>query len=131
MRDIKFRAWNGKVMSYDVNVYSDGTVGDYWWGADVIFEDYLKHSFSEGNLMQYTGLKDKNGVEIYEGDLVNYDGYLGYVGFDNGVYIFYEIKPLKNYDEYQIELHEIVIEEQMNTEVIGNIYENPELLEGI
>ena len=87
--------------------------------------------------MQYTGLKDKNGKEIYEGDIIsykalkekrkdkifrnviewaNYSGTLGWIirGNDKRVYI-----PLNS---NQVFNH--------NIEIIGNIYENPELLKG-
>ncbi|MFN6684593.1 YopX family protein [Enterococcus gallinarum] len=85
-------------------------------------------------LMQSTGLKDKNGVEIFEGDLVK-------VSVDNGFdYLFEElsiVKPskfhsglvcsLKSHEaEYRIIHAEILGYEY---EVVGNIYENPELLE--
>lgn len=86
------------------------------------------------HLMQSTGLKDKNGVEIFEGDLVK-------VSVDNGFdYLFEElsiVKPskfhsglvcsLKSHEaEYRIIHAEILGYEY---EVVGNIYENPELLE--
>mgnify|MGYP001233689767 FL=1 len=77
-------------------------------------------------LMQYTGLKDKNGKEIYEGDIIRESdgdgGYIyakvvyykdGFMGKEKGFEPEYPISDFKN-----------------ETEVIGNIYENPELLEG-
>ena len=73
--------------------------------------------------MQYTGLKDKNGVEIYEGDVIQTDGYAP-------CEIIYEAPKFmalwKNRNNLTWDLQSFVFDE---IEVIGNIYENPELLE--
>lgn len=123
-REIKFRAWTpsyGGVMRTPKQlVVVNGRV----IGADIGLID------SDVVLMQYTGLKDKNGKEIYEGDIVRgfYPG-LGQVKFGkhmtstdfyaSGAYGWYIEAP--NNEEYSITI-------QDNTEVIGNIYENPHLL---
>lgn len=69
-------------------------------------------------VMQYTGLKDRNGVEIYENDMLSFlvggQRYPHLVEFEKGQFI--AGIPL------------FVIEEKHQAEVIGNIYENPELL---
>ena len=75
-------------------------------------------------IMQYTGLKDKNGVEIYEGDIVKikcYDkNFIGKVVF-NTAHLEYQLIDKDNfYSE---------IWDKLEPEVIGNIYDNPELLE--
>ncbi len=62
MREIKFRAWDGKKMYYDP-ILHDGLM--FETGRD--FDDWTP---CDHKLMQYTGLKDKNGIEIYEGDIV-------------------------------------------------------------
>lgn len=77
-------------------------------------------------VMQYTGLKDKNGKEIYEGDIISYKYYRGFSGgekeiiakveFIDGCFGFYEFVGYFN----RYDLNE--------SKVIGNIYENPELL---
>ena len=88
-------------------------------------------SFSDIELMQSTGLKDKNGVEIYEGDLVqNGRGEIGYV-----TYLLQEtgfVVVLKNTD-YRLGHRNTGESYDMAYwhEIIGNIYENPELLEAI
>jgi uncharacterized phage protein (TIGR01671 family) len=70
-------------------------------------------------LMQYTGLKDKNGVEIYEGDIVRF---LDIDGVDSVTEV--EFREGGFYPFAPDFIH------WCNVEVIGNIYENPELLEG-
>lgn len=135
-RETRFRAWSlyGKRML---------DVRDIDFSNRIINSEYEQLFFSEIELMQYTGLKDKNGVEIWEGDIVSYQ---------------YPQKQLKNhqqlckivyapkaaafllkppYFEPQVKyLGDIArSNKQYDTrtyelcEVIGNIYENPELSE--
>jgi len=70
--------------------------------------------------MQYTGLKDKNGKEIYEGDIVKIEGFINHVvGFEDGAFRWMNVGPY-------LPIAERISEREC--EVIGNIYENPELL---
>lgn len=82
-------------------------------------------------LMQSTGLKDKNGVEIFEGDIVQYrDGeysYLGIVKRDCYQFFIDGIEPDDNYDFIDVSN---TFDGTSSLEVIGNIHENSELLEG-
>lgn len=71
---------------------------------------------------EYTGLKDKNGNEIYEGDLFKENKSTGEIKFEDGSF-FIEWKVIKDFWSESLKYHAI------NGEVIGNIYENPELLE--
>jgi uncharacterized phage protein (TIGR01671 family) len=114
MRKIKFRAWNGKQMCYHYAIRQDGRVMRY---DEAERYAVLKPEFAP-ILMQYTGLKDRNGKEIYEGDFVK-DNIVGIctVVFDNGTF---KLKEVVN-TVWLCASHEF-------EEVIGNIYENPELL---
>ena len=119
MREIKFRAWDKSKnkMFYDVQETSC-----YWDGIfnpDVIQEDnfgYILDKKDVYEVMQYTGLKDKNGKEIYEGDILNFDDEYWVVSFEDGKYI-------GTFDNVIYDICEI-----SHYEVVGNIYENSYLL---
>lgn len=74
---------------------------------------------------QYTGLKDKNGKEIYEGDIIDHFAVYGYVIFEDGMF------TLNTSANNQFGNHKqpICYVDTTQCEVIGNTYENPELLE--
>ena len=108
MREIKFRAFSKKSKGMVLTEYATFLKDDEL----NIYDDYV--------VMQYTGLHDKNGVEIYEGDVVSNKIIKGNVRFTNGYFVVYD----KN-DDY-ILLSSCCVE---TIEVIGNVYENPELLE--
>ena len=120
----KFRAWTeeGKAMYYGVYPFKDGTLLLSY--DEIAFDEVPASDFI---LMQSTGLKDKNGKEIYEGDTVRFsltDGF-NYVTNEDGVVTyklgaFYVVNDLAEYLISDINTNEV--------EVIGNIYENPESL---
>lgn len=130
MREIKFRAWDGKekIMWIDIHLTDvDSDDGSNGFLVDRIRNGKLEESFLFGNYsdehivwMQYTGLHDKNGKEIYEGDILSFEvfayktqGIVKYI--ENGFWLTNEIG-----DRYVPDLE--------YSEVIGNIYENPELV---
>ena len=138
MRDIKFRAWDkeGKVMIDWFWLSSEGNL----YETPIIVYD-TPHLELERNddlvAMQYTGLKDKNGAEIYEGDIVKrtylFDGAFGKTHVGEVVYdkesARYVISKPNKFIEPKTEDLGNTLSYRSTYEVIGNIYENPELLE--
>ena len=121
----KFRAWFGSEM-YDKPVVYDGELYLDWRE----FEDC--NTYNGAILMQSTRLKDKNGKEIFEGDIVKFpefngDIYITPVVWDKSCACFgvsFDGKYPTSFDyleEFYTELKDI--------EVVGNIYENPQLLD--
>jgi len=117
-KEIKFRVWDkydGGRMIYNPKIA--GMMGDISLGIDdIIFG-------STFIFMQFTGLKDKNGKEIYEGDILNHDR----DSFANGVNVIVEWNDGGFYCGYAQHIPVTAILEK-NAEVVGNIYENKELL---
>lgn len=156
MREIKFRAWDklaNKMVQKNFVITSDG--GFYWitylTGDNARYDyddiktqlkviddidipaviDFADFNFEHTILMQYTGLKDKNGVEIFEGDIVKL--VLQHISIINNNSIEIEISKVEFSPAY-FRLGGSILGAggliSENIEVIGNIYENPELLKG-
>ena len=142
MREIKFRAWDklNKEM-FDVEIIN--------FQERRVYKDTVSYrKFEDIELMQYTGLKDKNGKEIYEGDVVklihtgieisadrleDLKRFVGIIKYENGIFkIVRTEKSLiesKYFEMEQKKVSEIFIYSKLyDLEVVGNIYENPELL---
>ncbi|MDQ0158830.1 YopX family protein [Alkalibacillus salilacus] len=122
MRPIKFRAWV-------LNNHGD------WMAQQGVHPEIDTPSkflalYGENILMQYTGLQDKNGTEIYEGDIVQYERRnLGFaLGFSDDDTLYYTERQVIKWLEQGFNVPQGFIR---NLEVIGNIYQHPELLEGV
>lgn len=127
MREIKFRAWNkrNKKMRLDFAIGSSGEIletghscDEDCLGVEDVTDDWIAGDIENEivwNVMQFTGLFDAKGKEIFEGDVIKNTGFDPLdnvvVKFEHGVFVpFHMVNPEKYW------------------EVIGNIYENPELL---
>ena len=126
MNDIKFRAWDKedfKVRQVLGMSFQHGNIS-----VELNNEEYLQDDASRFEIMQYTGLKDINGIEIYAEDIVReipekgyehlvMNGNLGVVKLNSGSCTIMNAKDGRTHFFFYTK-----------QEVLGNIYENPELL---
>ena len=133
MRQIKVQAWdieNEVMIGPDVNAeeswFEFDSDGFHLWGTEQYFEtgsgesvEYCRPVEIKAKFRQFTGLTDKNGREIYEGDIVKTNKFVTSVTFFEGC--FYTVTDGGNYRCGGWNRSAI--------EVIGNIHQNPELLE--
>lgn len=133
MRDIKFKYYyrnsEGHTISKVFDMDSDIANGAHW---GYISDCPLMKDYKILDRVQYTGLKDRKGVEIYEGDIVkvtdDYDsGFIGNVRFGAFGYPAFEI--YRGRDVYSDDYNTFTNDCDLTFEVIGNIHQNHELLE--
>lgn len=135
-REIKFRAWdiNEETMIYSSEEDAKFILESGSWSVKFVREKnfdnegieidapvYLESDDIE--LMQYTGLKDKNGKDIYDGDILSGHS-------DGNVKVEWAVGSWECIfsDEGNISIEEMCVWFGNNSEVVGNIYENPELI---
>lgn len=119
MREIKFRAWD-KLNKEMFNVESIN------FQERRVYKDAVSYcKFESIELMQYAELKDKNGKEIYEGDIITLHNRKHRVIFNTEGARF----VLRN-DEFELEIT-FINHNNERMEIVGNIYENPELMEEV
>lgn len=117
-REFEFRAWLTKYNKM-VKIYSWNIWQEYFMCSEYDSEFYLE----ETPIMQYTGLKDKNNKEIYEGDIVTLHNSKYKVIFNSK-----EARFVLRDDEFEMNIP-FTNNNNERMEIIGNIYENPELME--
>lgn len=132
MREIKFRVWNTETNKMIINVKE---MGVFALQSIYSIDEFLVIPTDEKYpLMQYTGLKIKN-IEIYENDIIRArKDYLYKVVFENGSFVLYHLNKYDGRELIRWGLLSRFFDSDMKdileeSEIIGNIYENQELLE--
>ena len=125
----RFRTWHnelGRMMSIKNMWFQDSRIEELELN-DAVMNDCITAYPDEIELMQSTGLKDKNGKEIFEGDIVDYKGRKAVVKW-HGSYASFIYRFVDELKERVSEWHPLFLA-YYHFEVIGNIYENKELLD--
>lgn len=121
MREIKFRCWCLDNNEWEKDLVLLSPNGGKYHATNS--RGLMNIRPDRHIIMQYTGLKDKNGKEIYEGDIVECDDVISVIEFKDGKFQMITSEFQGQSPVYQERLNRF--------EVIGNIHENPELMEPI
>src|SRR5699024_9101822 len=131
MREIKFRGWERELQTMVYDTELGVWIFDYKGNPVRAVNKMINEEDYFYDLMQYTGLKDKNGAEIYEGDILSKDLDRPYliVEFRNGAFMFQCHDNGKDYYDFMATTGENSNFTKYH-EVIGNIYETPNYWSG-
>ena len=134
-REIKFRAWDSKTKKWLFGYEYPNLGGFSMKGEVMLFGEYSRffesipiEDWDKIILMQYTGLKDKNGKEVYEGDVIRQSSDLCIIESCVGGFDCQMLVELKNGGTLRGSVYNFSFLSEKYCEIIGNIYENPELL---
>ena len=125
-REIKFRAWDEKLKMMttpfiDFLIFEES---ENFRKGQVLHQHFEDDDFVPTEIMQYTGLKDKNGQEVYEGDIVKmYDPYTKTIITTE---VIWDDPNCRFAMKYTFVDFDFLISDEI--EVIGNVHENPKLL---
>jgi uncharacterized phage protein (TIGR01671 family) len=128
MREFKFRVWcKGKSDNPNFNKQKWFDINDIILNKYITIRDLFNGAHYNFTVQQYTGFKDKNGREIYEGDVLQYTApklatFKAKDATESGSVVFDRAVFWCNYPLYE------VVSPDWNCTIIGNIFENPELL---
>lgn len=129
MRTIKFRAWdkfkkamNYKVLAGNTDMEDDNYTCNLIWVQEK--KEWMNADGACINLMQFTGLKDRHGIGIYEGDILG--------GYPHGTALVRWCSEFACFESYAEDGDTILLATDLENckdawEVLGNIHENPEL----
>ena len=133
MRKIKFKAYiemENKIKDVCTMDFDEETIGVL--EINLMGQPFIKiWDLDQVKLMQYTGLRDKNGVEIYEGDNIHAEGnYPGKGWYDTGEHD-YNFNGVVTWEQEDLawKCEGYYLNELDCIKIIGNIFENPELIE--
>ena len=110
-REIKFRAW-----------FCNGIESEMMSGTNAQIFKWIEEG-QPITPLQYTGLKDKNGTELCEGDIINVSGHLSEIQCERYLSFYFWCEPLKEFCSLAY------LVGYKGFEIVGNIHENPELME--
>src|SRR5699024_80311 len=142
MREIKFRGWERELQTMVYDTELGGWIFEYNGNPVRAVNQTINEEDYFYDLMQYTGLKDKNGAEIYEGDILRRGDFpnekpefiVRFGQFTDSPDYYHEVDCLGWYvervgenDKYNTSL--VYVIDMLDGIVCGNIYENPKLLE--